>query len=193
MEGSFGRQRRASEHPQYPAATTATKTTARQLQELQQVNTNKSTHLNLVEFGAWTMRPVYLQIEMTSSRDPLSSYPPQPFGLGPCFHRLKVIPVSGFHLLRLKQRDGYFHLRGLDRWSTGTVWVSTSFHDPIRHTAQEKDSSFTWHTCKMEQMWSQGRWGNEDGMKDKLKEKLSVWISPLVGRCTPCGGILLHP
>lgn len=67
MDGSFGRQQRAPECPQYPAAPAPTSTTACQLQVLQQVNLLYLTQLSLPKQisreQALALSPAHLQID----------------------------------------------------------------------------------------------------------------------------------
>ena len=121
-------------------------------------------------------------------------------GSAPCFHSLKINPVSGLHLLGVRLRDGYFEPWLLKDDPLGGL---RAVNVPSKTDCARKGITFLMahkelhHTSEEEQRLSLGRWRSREYMKEELRLYLIGAVNHSfcqpVWNCNPNGGICLHP
>lgn len=157
MEPSSGRQHRAPERPQHPAAPAPTKTTAFQLQVLQQVNlpfhicccSPKWIRLNPIQVGSTGAETHPSSNRPTDDLTMLSITIITSLGSTPCFHSFKI-NLWLAHPWSVAARWLFWTRLALERWSTGVLpalnahktnyaWKGITFlmaHKELHHTSK---------------------------------------------------------
>lgn len=153
--------------------------------------------LNPIQLEARAARPTPPSNRAADDLTTLSITITSSLGSTPCFHSLKINPVSGSHLLGVWLRDGYFEpwLLKDDLLGRGGLQAFNAAPPLTRQITHERESPFSWHTRNcITPAGQMEKWRTYERQTQALLNygRQSIDFCQPVWDCSPCGGICLH-